>query len=62
MNHIQKRINACIQSGGIILDLSELGLTSIPNNLPDKLNLKSVYVEVYEQSNFYMDNVALTMD
>lgn len=32
------------------------------NNIPDKLNLKSVYVEVYEQTNFYMDNVTLTLD
>jgi hypothetical protein len=32
------------------------------NAIPDKLNLKSVWVEVFEQTNFYMDNVSLTMD
>lgn len=34
----------------------------IANSVPDELNLKSVWVEVYEQTNFYMDNVSLTMD
>ncbi len=32
------------------------------NSIPDKLNLGRVWVEVYEQSNFYMDNVFLSLD
>ena len=32
------------------------------NNIPDKLNLGRVWTEVYEQTNFYLDNIILTLD
>lgn len=32
------------------------------NSIPDKLNLGRVWTEVYEQSNFYLDNIFLTLD
>ncbi len=48
--------------GAAVLESDAVKTWRTTNNIPDKLNLKSVYVEVYEQSNFYMDNVALTMD
>lgn len=32
------------------------------NNIPDKLNLGRVWTEVYEQSNFYLDNIFLALD
>jgi hypothetical protein len=31
------------------------------NNIPDKLNLGRVWTEVYEQTNFYLDNIYLTL-
>ena len=34
----------------------------IANNIPDKLNLGRVWVEVYEQTNFYMDNVIVILE
>jgi len=34
----------------------------VANNIPDKLNLGRVWVEVYEQTNFYMDNIIVTLE
>jgi hypothetical protein len=48
--------------GASVLESEIVKTWRTTNAITDKLNLKSVWVEVYEQSNFYMDNVALTMD
>jgi len=48
--------------GVSVLESDAIKTWRTANAIPDKLNLKSVWVEVYEQTNFYMDNVSLTMD
>ena len=32
------------------------------NSIPDKINLGRVWVEVYEQTNFYLDNILLSLE
>jgi PKD repeat protein len=48
--------------GATVLQTDAIKTWRITNTIPDKLNLKSVWVEVYEQTNFYMDNITLTMN
>jgi hypothetical protein len=55
------KINVSLD-GASVLSNDAVKLWRTANNIPDKLNLGRVYVEVYEQSNFYMDNIVLTMD
>ena len=48
--------------GKSVLETDAVKTWRTANNIPDKLNLARVMVEVYEQTNFYLDNVILTMD
>ena len=55
------KINVSLD-GALVLTSDAVKLWRTANNIPDKLNLGRVYTEVYEQSNFYMDNIFLTLD
>ena len=48
--------------GANVLTSNAVKLWRTANNIPDKLNLGRVWTEVYEQTNFYMDNIFLTLD
>lgn len=48
--------------GASVLESDAINTWRTTNNIPDKLNLGRVWTEVYEQTNFYLDNVFLTLN
>ena len=44
-----------------VIQSDAIGAWRTANNIPDKLNLGRLWVEVFEQSNFYMDNIVLEL-
>jgi len=48
--------------GATVLQTDAIKTWRTTNNIPDKINLGRVWVEVYEQTNFFMDNVIVTLD
>lgn len=48
--------------GASVLESDAIKNWRTTNNIPDKLNLGRVWTEVYEQTNFYLDNIFLTLD
>ncbi len=55
------KINVSLD-GTSVLSNDAVKIWRTTNNIPDKLNLGRIWTEVYEQSNFYMDNIFLTLD
>lgn len=55
------KINVSLD-GVLVLTNDAVKLWRTANSIPDKLNLGRVWTEVYEQSNFYLDNIFLTLD
>lgn len=55
------KINVSLD-GALVLTSDAVKLWRTTNNITDKLNLGRAYTEVYEQSNFYLDNIFLTLD
>jgi hypothetical protein len=48
--------------GTKVIENDAIKIWRTTNNIPDKLNLGRVWVEVYEQTNFYMDNIILALE
>jgi hypothetical protein len=48
--------------GASVLESDAIKTWRTTNSIPDKLNLGRVWTEVYEQTNFYIDNVFLTLE
>jgi hypothetical protein len=48
--------------GTNILESDALKTWRTTNSIPDKMNLGRVWVEVFEQSNFYLDNIMLSLE
>lgn len=47
--------------GNPVIQSDAISTWRTANNIPDKLNLGRIWVEVFEQSNFYMDNIFLEL-
>lgn len=48
--------------GATLIESEAIKAWRIANTIPDKLNLGRVSVDVYEQTNFYMDNIILSLE